>query len=137
MEDEEELAAHLQENSPSYASSLEKFKNSVQMEAVITYPDSSSGATTKASGTEYLRSRQKHFEELQRTAGQLRDCAGNAAKDWRDRSIQNTLRVFALVDRDSVATFKDTLRDFKVPCGVTVRVTGPWPVTEFLDVDKR
>jgi hypothetical protein len=136
MKDEAELSARLQENSASYSSYLRKFKNSVQMEAVISYSDFSSGVTAKTSGTEYLRSRQKHLEELQGAASQLRDCAGDAAKDWRDRSIQNALRLFALVDRDRVPTFKDTLRDFKVPSRLTVRVTGPWPVTEFLDVDK-
>ena len=95
----------------------------------------STSATVKTSGTEYLRARQKQSEELQGVADRLRQCAGGVAKDWRDRSVQNTLRVFTLLDRDSVSELKGRLRELSVPVGVTVRITGPWPVTEFLNLN--
>ena len=136
MKDEEELLAYLQENAALYSSSLQRFESSVQMEAVISYSDLTSGTAVKTSGTEYLRSRQKHSEELHVIANKLRDCAGDVARDWRERSVQNTLRLFALLDRNSVSEFKDRLRGFGVPAGLTVRVTGPWPVTEFLELNK-
>ena len=135
MKDEEELTTYMQENAASYVSSLKTFENSVQMEAVISYSDSLSSATVKTSGTVYLRARQKQSEELQGVADRLRQCAGEVAKDWRDRSVQNTLRVFTLLDRDSVSELKGRLRELSVPVGVTVRITGPWPVTEFLNLN--
>jgi hypothetical protein len=136
MKDEEELLEYLQENSAAHSSALQMFENSVQMEAVISYSDSLSSATVKTSGTEYLRAIQKHSEELKLVADRLRQCAGEVAKEWRNRSTQNTLRVFTLLDRDSVSELKGRLREFSVPAGLTVRITGPWPVTEFLDLSK-
>src|SRR5436305_3057315 len=88
MKDEEELTAYLLENAAYYFSSLRKFENSVQMEAVISYSDSSSAATVKTSGTDYLRARQKRSEELRAVTDRLRARAGDVAKDWRDRSLQ-------------------------------------------------
>jgi len=135
MENDEELMAHLRENAISYSTLLRKFQNSAQMEAVISYSDVSQPAT-KPSGAEYLRTRQKRAEELQRAATQLQECAGSIAKQWRVRSVQNTARAFALLDRSAIDAFKEKLRGFPVPAGFTVRVNGPWPVTEFMDVNK-
>ncbi len=136
MENDEELAAHLRENLTSYSELLQRFHNSAQMEAVISYSDASRPSAAISSGTEYLRAKQERSEKLQSVVAQLQRLAGGIVGEWRDRSIQNTVRAFALLDRGSVPEFKDKLRAFAVPAGLTVRVTGPWPVTEFSNVNQ-
>jgi hypothetical protein len=136
MENEEELAAHLRENADDYASELRRFGNSAQMDLLIRW--SQEGQPTsrrKLSGTEYLRARQQRDQEVEKIAAQLRSCVGGAVEEWRSRSLQNGTRLAALVERNTLGAFKERLRGFSVPAGFEVRVRGPWPVTEFLELN--
>ena len=137
MRDEDELATHLRENAAEYSAQLKKFEDSVQMETSITHPEPALPASPPASGAEYLRGRQQRLDELQAVAKQIQEHAGDTVQSWRDRPASNRLRLFALVPRDSVTAFHERLKKFLITRNLTVRVSGPWPVTEFLELKQR
>jgi hypothetical protein len=125
--------AHMRDNTSSYTALLKKFRTYAQMEAVIGYSDDSRTVQRDLSGAEYLRARQKHSAGLEEVAAHLQERAGALVQEWRSRPIQNRIRIFALLDRGSVTNFNQKLGEMQVPDGMAVRVTGPWPVTEFLE----
>ena len=133
LESEAELVAHMRDNTSSYTALLKKFRTYAQMEAVIGYSDDSRTVQRDLSGAEYLRARQKHSAGLEEVAAHLQERAGALVQEWRSRPIQNRIRIFALLDRGSVTNFNQKLCEMQVPDGMAVRVTGPWPVTEFLE----
>jgi len=132
FEDEPELARHLEGRSGEYGALLEKFSNFAQMEARVGYPDSET-AIAAGSGSEYLRQRQRRFQKVEEFAVELRRAAGATATEWRQRTTRSELRGFALVERDKIPDFKVNVAQALVPAGMHVRISGPWPVTEFLD----
>jgi hypothetical protein len=137
MRDEAELAAHLRDNAPEYSAQLQKFERSAQMDISITHVERTSLGTSRGSGAEYLRTRQKRSDELQGVAKQLQQLASETARSWRDRLASDHLRLFALVDRTDVAAFRERLKKLSVPQSLNIRVSGPWPVTEFLELKQR
>ena len=132
MANEEELGAHLRVNVAEYSSQLKKFANSVQMDVSIAEADSR--AADQTSGAEYLRARQKRLANFQAVAKQVQELASEAAQGWCERPASNGLKLYALVDRASVAALHERLKEISVPANMSVRATGPWPVTEFLDL---
>jgi hypothetical protein len=137
MRDEAELAAHLRDNAAEFSAQLKKFEHSVQMDISITHAERTSPGTSRGSGAEYLRTREKRSDELQGIAKQIQELASETAQSWRDRLASSDLRLFALVDRTSLPAFRERLKKISVPQGLNVRVSGPWPVTEFLELKQR
>lgn len=136
LRDEDELASYIRDNAAEYSSQLTKFENSVQMDVSIAWLEPHSAAP-HTSGAEYLRTRQKQSDELQAIAKRIQELAGETAQSWRDRPSSNSLKLFALVNRAAVDGFRETLERFSVPKNLAVRVSGPWPVTEFLELKQR
>jgi hypothetical protein len=132
FEDEPELARHLERRSVEYGALLKKFSNFAQMEARVSYPDPETAIAAR-SGSEYLRQRQGRFQKVEEFAVELQKAAGASATEWLQRSTQSELRGFALVERDKIPEFKTNIAKARVPAGMQVRISGPWPVTEFLD----
>lgn len=137
MRDEDELATHLRDNTHEYSAQLNKFANSVQMDISITAPEPGSSGAPQTSGAEYLRARQKRSDELQAAAKQIQAWASETAQSWRDRSASNKFKLFALVERASISAFHERLKKIPVPSNMRVRISGPWPVTEFLELKQR
>lgn len=137
MRDEEELSSHLRDNAAEYSTRLKKFADSVQMDISIACTETASPAAAHASGAEYLRTRQKQSDNLEMVAKQIQELAGDTAQAWRDRPASNNLKLFAILDRAALVAFHERLKRFPVPPNFTVRVSGPWPVTEFLELKQR
>lgn len=137
MQDETELAAHLRDNAAEYSIQLRKFQHSVQMDISIAHPEPTSTGASGTSGAEYLRRRRGRSDELQAVAKQIQELASEMTQSWRNRLASNSVRLFALVHRDSVGAFRERLKRLSVPQGLDVRVSGPWPVTEFLELKQR
>ena len=135
MPEAQELAAHMRASAPEYLAQLEKFRTSVQMD--ISIARSASARAGQGSGAEYLRERQTQSEELDRIANQLYTHAHPAIRDWRTRPAQHGRKIFALLDRDSVEVFNRSLQRFGVPPDLSIRISGPWPVTAFLELSER
>jgi hypothetical protein len=134
IESEGELDQHLEQHAASYKSALENFRNSVQLEARIIDSYGGEDASRALSGTEYLREKERRATALASLVSRLELAADGTAKHWRTRAMQNGLRLFALVDRERVMAFKSALGSVSMPPGLSLRISGPWPVTEFLNL---
>jgi hypothetical protein len=137
MQDEDALAAHLRDNAAEYMVQLKRFGQLTQMEVSIHGPEPVSPNPLPASGADYLRSRQRRSDALQGIAKQIQELTGERAQSWHDRPASNVLKLFALVHRGSVDAFRERLKGLSVPQNLNVRVSGPWPVTEFLELKQR
>jgi hypothetical protein len=129
LEDRDKLRAHLEERLGEYISLLARFASFVQVDVTIRQAASS----PPPSGAKYLRERQSRNRTLDEFTTQLRSEAGTLAKDWRQRSIANGLRCFALVERKQIQEFNERMKTVSIPSRISARVSGPWPVAEFLD----
>jgi len=136
MDGEDELVIHLRQNAAEYSAQLKKFENSVQMDISIASLEPHFAAS-HTSGAEYLRTRQKQADELHAVAKQIQEVAKETAQSWSDRPSSNHLKLFALVNRSSLGGFRERLKKISVPPNCSVRVSGPWPVTEFLELKQR
>jgi hypothetical protein len=134
MREVEDLAAHVRANAREYLAQLGKFRTSVQMDITVAHSDPL--ATRQSSGSEYLEERRKQSEELDRIANTLYAHTDPATRDWRTRPAQHGLKILVLLDRDSVEVFTRSLQAFAVPPGLSIRISGPWPVTEFLELTR-
>ena len=134
LENDQELTELLNQRSGEYNTLLSKFENWTQMEARVSH-STSGGSGATGSGTEYLLERQRRQRALADFGSELGAAAFSVAGEWRQRSVKSGLRCFALVERNRVVDFKEKMRSISVPAGLKVRVSGPWPVTEFLDLN--
>lgn len=131
LESYDKLREHLADHATDYQSLLARFANCAQIDIVLTY---ASDFPSPASGAAYLRERQSRGRTLEDFAERLKDQAAPLLKDWRQRSVSKGLRCFVLVERQQIEVFNETIGRISVPPRVSARVTGPWPVAEFLDL---
>src|SRR5229473_1382541 len=89
-----------------------------------------SPGSLNVSGTQYLRRRQGQQRELEELAERFREAG--AIRSWRKRDSARGVRCFALVQRDDIAEFQRQAAGVPVGAEIGVRVTGPWPPSEFL-----
>ena len=130
LDSKDELLKHLDERSGTYKDYLQRFAGCAQMDLSLTHANA---ASPPSSGTAYLHERQSRTRVLEQFAKVLRDDLAPLITDWRERSIENGLRCFALVARKQVEEFNEKIKTVSVPPNLSVRVGGPWPVAEFLD----
>lgn len=128
-----ELSKHLQQESQHYTKFLINHANDVQME--IRLKPVSSSLTKAATGTAHLRARAAESRELRHTAEDLKNLLSPEVIEWRERDIPDGLRLYALVARPNLPAFRERLS--KRANDVSMRWSGPWPATEFLEVPRR
>jgi hypothetical protein len=130
FDDEGQLIERLRERASEYTALLDKFGELVQMEIRITSPDLKKPAQ---SGTQYLKVRQTATAMIEKFATELRAALSGLLQDWRQRPSKDGVRVFALMDRNQVTNFRTMMRNTPVPSELSVRASGPWPVSEFIE----
>ena len=126
-----ELEVFLETEGHDLLESLQRLRDSVQMEVRLHYGEQSS-AEVAESGTAYLKDRQRHREILEQLAESARDFLGDSVQSWHTKEVPNGVRCYALIRRTDVANFKAKSDALKSDGEVRVAVTGPWPPTEFL-----
>jgi hypothetical protein len=127
--DQQELESHLKQRLNEYDVLLDEFSNLVQMEIRIT----ADAPVSADSGTDYLKQRQQAITAAEQFAETLKRVLESFIPQWRQRTIRNGLRVFALVVRRDVAQFQNTLSGIPIPSELQARASGPWPVSEFIE----
>lgn len=130
LENREKLREHMDERSDEYKALLQRFATCVQIDLTLTYKTAPSESS---SGANYLRQRQSRNRALEQFASELRNQGEPLIKDWRERSVPNALRCFALLERKHVQEFNEKMKTLSVPAELSARISGPWPVAEFLD----
>jgi len=126
-----ELAAHLREESRRYCSFLTEHAEHVQMELRIIRASSDLPKASTSTGTEHLRSRAAQVRQMHTAAEELKLLLSAEVIGWRERESPEGLRLYALVGRNRVASFRERLSGCEH--GVGLRWSGPWPATGFLD----
>lgn len=127
---EEQLRQRLQERENEYTALLDKFRDLVQMEIRITSPDLKKPAS---SGTQYLKRGQIATAIVDRFTAEMHAALSTLLKGWRQRTSKDGIRAFVLINRNQVAEFRNSMRNTPVPHELSVRVSGPWPVSEFIE----
>lgn len=132
LDTEQELRRFLTAGASSYREALARLRDIVQMELRVSI--SLSASTTPCSGREYLLARQAQTRALADGAVAAHGLARGLIQDWRERETKSGLRCYALVRRTDVGEFESRMCSLVLPEGVTMIVSGPWPATEFLEV---
>jgi hypothetical protein len=132
LENQDKLRKHLDERAGEYKNLMHRFATSVQMDVFLAH---TTALSTNPSGAVYLRERQERNHALEQFATELRTHAEPLVKDWRQRTVSNALRCFALLERKHVEEFNEKMKMLAVPSALGARLSGPWPVAEFLDFD--
>ena len=118
----------------SYHSALLRLAGNVQYEIVATWEEGQQADTAApVRGAEYLR---RHQLDMNRVAGldaKLRSVTADSVREWRKRQERKSHRWFALVARDQQDRFLSALRNAGPSEGVRLRLSGPWPPSEFFD----
>jgi hypothetical protein len=137
--DEDEVRDHLKKNGKKYRDGLMVVSNAVQMEVQISFLNSAADSKVphdrdeKPSGTAYLQSRLVAQKRLEEQAIAIHEAVAPLIRDWRQRNSAQSVRTFALVDRDILSEFEQAITALKVPEKFKMRASGPWPATEFLE----
>lgn len=132
--DESALLTGLRPHLEEYAQTLIRIAERVQMDVRIrARPDPSE----PSSGRAYLERRRKTVSVFLTTATVIERAAAGIEVEWRRRDYPSELRCHALIRRSAIESFRtlietafDTLR--RDGADVSVVVSGPWPVWEFL-----
>jgi hypothetical protein len=130
FDDEEQLSERMRERASEYAVLLDKFRELAQMEIRITNPDLN---RRTESGTQYLKLRQTSTSMIDEFTAGLRATLSELSQDWRQQASKDGVRAFVLIHRNQVADFRNVMRYTRVPRELRVRVSGPWPVSEFIE----
>jgi hypothetical protein len=128
----DELTAHIRENYEDYEAGLQRLRHALQMEARITLADTAPETETSTSGRTYLEGRRNRLQSLESISAALRHAVAPWLLDWKQKETSRGLRCYALVDRDSLAHFREAAAEITVEASVRLHLSGPWPASEFL-----
>jgi hypothetical protein len=70
---------------------------------------------------------------IEESVDELRATVSPVCQDWRERPSKEGIRAFALIDRRRVPDFRSLMLKTSIPHDIVVRVSGPWPVSEFIE----
>jgi hypothetical protein len=132
LEDQKALTEHIDHHAEEYNALLKRFADKAQLELRVSF--SSPNAPGSGSGTEFLQERQKRRKALEKFSAALELTTRTAGAEWRERRLNSGFRGFVLLERSQATGFKHAVADIPVPLELDARLSGPWPVTEFLDL---
>lgn len=119
-----------------YCSALERIGDAAQYEIVATWAaDDHTDLSAPISGREYAKRRQEALTRVAVVDSKLKGVTSGSALEWRARKERRAHRWFALVPRNNRERFVASLRNAGPSEGVRLRLTGPWPPSEFITPD--
>ena len=132
---EKELREFMKGRAAEYGSALDRLRNKVQMDVriIIGASDGLETPLTK-SGKTYLENKRARRHQGHSLVDEFRRVSASAAEGWIERETPSGARAFALVDRSSLPMFLEKIKQVLTPEGVSARVTGPWPPSEFVEI---
>ena len=134
LEDQAALAKHLEAEQELYRSALARLGGAVQYEITASWAaDEQADLATPVSGREYVKRRQEATGRIAAIDSKLKSVAADSVREWRARQQRRTHRWFALVPRESRDRFIASLRSAGPSEGVRLRLSGPWPPSEFIN----
>lgn len=134
VENEGVLRQFLESRSSDYRAALHRLHNMVQMDVRLILEPVPAPAASPQSGKSYLEHRRARHRELQSLLDRFRCAADSLAQGWVQRDSPSGARGFALVDRSTLPLFLEKIGRVLTPAGISARVTGPWPPSEFVEL---
>ncbi len=129
----EAMEQHLAPERELYHAALHKVDNALQYEIVGSWTEEQAAdLATPVSGREYLKRRQQAAGRVAAVEQKLKGVTGDSVKEWRSRQERKTHRWFALVPRADRERFLTSLRSAGPGVGIRLRLSGPWPPSEFV-----
>jgi len=133
LESEDALEQHLAPEQELYRDALTRVDNAVQYEIMATWADEQQAdLATPVSGREYLKRRQQAGARIAAIENKLKSVTAESVREWRGRQERKNYRWFALVPRDCRDRFIASLRTAGPSEGARLRLSGPWPPSEFV-----
>ncbi|HEY1731814.1 MAG TPA: GvpL/GvpF family gas vesicle protein [Terriglobales bacterium] len=133
LEREEVFEEHLSSEQELYRDSLARVGNALQYEIVGTWTDEQEADFSKpVTGKEYLQRRQQSSGRIAAVENKLKNVTTDSVREWRGRQERKTHRWFALVSRENRERFLAALRTAGGSEGIKLRLSGPWPPSEFV-----
>jgi hypothetical protein len=133
LESVDVLEQHLLPEQELYRDALARVDGAVQYEVVGTWSDEQqTDLATPVSGREYLKRRQEALGRVAAVESKLKSVTADSVREWRARQDRKNHRWFALVRRDDRERFIALLRSAGASQGVRLRLSGPWPPSEFV-----
>jgi hypothetical protein len=133
LESEEGLERQLAEGQEFYRAALQRIGDAVQYEVVGSWAaDEQVDTATPVSGREYLKRRSQASGRIAAVESKLKSVTVDSVREWRARQERKSHRWFALVPRENRDRFVALLRNAGPSEGVRLRLSGPWPPSEFV-----
>src|SRR5208337_1444449 len=133
LEGQDALAQHLEAEQELYRAALARIGDAVQYEITASWAaDEQADLATPVRGREYVKRRQEATVRIAAIDAKLKNVTADSVREWRSRKQRKTHRWFALVPRDSRERFIASLRSAGPSEGVRLRLSGPWPPSEFI-----
>ncbi len=127
------LDQHVAAEQEWYRAALARTGGAVQYEIVASWAaEEQVDLATPISGREYLKRRQGSIDRIAAVESKLKSVTADSVREWRGRQERKTHRWFALVSRDRRERFIASLRSAGPSEGVRLRLSGPWPPSEFV-----
>jgi hypothetical protein len=135
LEGDDAFEQHLAPEQEMYREALARVDGAVQYEITATWADEQQADTAApVSGREYLQRRQQASARVAAVEQKLKSVTAESVREWRGRRERKTHRWFALVPRVCRERFVASLRTAGGSEGVRLRLSGPWPPSEFVTV---
>jgi len=129
----EEIDALLAEKGGEYTEALQRLAGTVQYELTATWEDDErADLATPVSGRAYLKRREEAEVRIAAIDTKLKTVAAGIVLDWRMRQDRRNRLWYALLPRSDSERFIAALRSAGPSEGVRLRLSGPWPPTEFV-----
>ena len=133
LDSSDNLEQHLAGEQELYREALARVENAVQYEIVATWTNEAPADTAApVSGREYLKRREEAAGRISAVEMKLKTVTGDSVREWRGQQERKTYRWFALVPRNCRDRFLASLRSAGGSEGVRLRLSGPWPPSEFI-----
>jgi|SRR5271165_409639 len=133
LEDQDALSQYLEAEQEPYRAVLVRIGDAVQYEITASWAaDEQADLATPVSGREYVKRRQEATGRIAAIDSKLKSVTADSVLEWRARQQRRTHRWCALVPRESRERFIASLRSAGPSEGVRLRLSGPWPPTEFI-----
>jgi len=131
VNEQPEIVAYLRQHESELSAALKNFRGMAQME-ISAQMEGAPRPSSHQSGKAYLRSRQSQLAMMEKFLSELRQVLSPFANEWRIRESADRVRCYVLVRRDAVEDFSQRAKTIELPPQIRARITGPWPVSEFV-----
>ncbi|HZM11716.1 MAG TPA: GvpL/GvpF family gas vesicle protein [Candidatus Limnocylindrales bacterium] len=133
LADVEAVEKHIGEEREFFGEALNRLGDTVQYEMIASWTaDEQADLATPVSGREYLKRRQESEERIAAIDAKLKKVGAGCVRGWRARQDRRKHHWFALVERQDRERFVGALRSAGPSEGVRLRLSGPWPPSEFV-----